>query len=114
MDGGTRLLHHARRLIERGWTQHTDARAADDTPVHPWDARAASWSLLGALVAAVEHTADTHGEQAALRELAHTCILLADTLDTDSLDDWNDAPARTGKDVIAALDRAATSTDTPC
>jgi len=40
MDGGTRLLHDARQLIERGWTRHADARAADHSPVHPWDDRA--------------------------------------------------------------------------
>jgi hypothetical protein len=106
------LLDRARRLIARGWTQHADARAADHSPVHPWDDRAASWSLLGALVAAVEHTAATRGEQTAMSELAHTCILLADTVDTDSLEHWNDSPERTRNDVLAALDHAATLTGT--
>lgn len=111
MDSGIRLLQHARRLIERGWTQHADARDAGDVPVQPWDDRAVSWSLLGALVAAVDHAADIHGENTAIRELALTCVLLADNLDTDSLEEWNDSPARTQQNVLAALDGAATHTD---
>lgn len=107
MDSGARLLHHARHLIERGWTQDADARAADNSRVQPWDKRATRWSLLGALVAAVERIATTVNEYTAVRELARGCILLADTLDTDSLEQWNDSPARTREDVLSALDHAA-------
>jgi hypothetical protein len=110
MDAGTGLLGHARQLVNLGWTQHADARDADGSPVRPWDTRAASWSLLGALVAAVECIAAVEGEQAAISELAHTCIQLADFLDADSLEQWNDSPGRTSNDVLAALDRAATRT----
>ena len=109
MDGGTALLKHARRLIEQGWTQRADARDEHDSPVPPWDRRAASWSLLGALVAAVEQTAATRGERTAISELASTCILLADALDTDSLERWNDRPERTRDDVCVALALAATA-----
>lgn len=101
------LLAHARRLIASGWTQHADARAADETVVHPWDATAVAWSLLGSLVAAVEHVSSTRGEQPAIRDLALTCILLAETVDSDSLELWNDAPERTSHDVLAAIDKAA-------
>jgi hypothetical protein len=104
----TRLPQHARRLIERGWTQHADARAADDSVVHPCDGRAVSWSLLGALVAAVEHVAGGEGEHAAIAQLARTCVLLADIVDTDSLERWNDTPERVRDDVLAALDQATT------
>jgi hypothetical protein len=104
MDGRSLLLAHARRLIATGWTQHADARASDDTAVHPWDNRAIRWSLLGALVAAVEYTAANRGEPAALRDLAGTCILLAETVDADSLQHWNDTPDRTIGDVLTALD----------
>lgn len=110
MNGGPSLLRHAHQLIERGWTQHADARTADDGVVSPWDDRAASWSLLGALVAAVEDRAAALGEEAAIGDLARTCMRLADTLDTDSLEHWNDDPARTREDVLAALDRAGAST----
>jgi hypothetical protein len=111
MDSGPRLLRHARALVERGWTQHADARAADNSAVRPWDDRATSWSLLGALVAAVERIAATHGEDTAVSELAQSCILLADTLDTDSLEHWNDAPSRTREEVLAAIDHATALTD---
>lgn len=110
MSGDTRLLRHARRLIERGWTQHADARAADNSVVHPCDGRAVSWSLLGALVAAVEDVAGSEGEPAALGQLARTCTLLADIVDTDSLDQWNDARERVRDDVLAALGQAARET----
>ena len=106
MDGGTRLLQHARQLVDRGWTQHADARAADKSSVHPWDDRATSWSLLGALVAAVERIAATDDEHTAISELARTCIHLADTLDADSLEHWNDSADRTREDVLSALDHA--------
>jgi hypothetical protein len=103
MGGGTRLLQHARQLVDRGWTQHADARASDKSSVHPWDNRATTWSLL---VAAVERIAATDDEHTAISELARTCIHLADTLDTDSLEHWNDAPDRTREDVLSALDHA--------
>jgi hypothetical protein len=102
----TRLPQHVRRLIERGWTQHADARAADGSVVHPCDGRAVSWSLLGALVAAVEHIAADEGEHTAIGQLARTCMLLADIVDTDSLEEWNDARERARDDVVAALDHA--------
>jgi hypothetical protein len=97
-------------LIAAGWTQHADARAPDDTAVQPWESRAVRWSLLGALVAAVEHSAANRGEPTALRDLARTCILLAESVDADSLEDWNDTPDRTLDDVLDALDQAAALT----
>jgi len=102
----TRLPQHARDLIQRGWTQYADARAADNSIAHPCDGDAVSWSPLGALVAAVEHVSAREGEHAALGQLARTCTLLADILDTDSLEQWNDAPERARDDVVAALDQA--------
>jgi hypothetical protein len=110
MSRDTRLPEHASRLIERGWTQHADARDADESIVHPCDGRAVSWSLLGALVAAVEHVACSDGEHAAIGQLARTCTLLADIVDSDSLEQWNDARERTRDDVVAVLEQAATGT----
>lgn len=112
MAEGRALLEHARELIRRGWTQHADARDGDAKPVRPWDDQAASWSLLGALVAAVEHTAAVDGEHAAISELAQACILLADILDTDSLNAWNDSPDRSSEDVLAAIETAVAGTQT--
>jgi hypothetical protein len=100
------LLTGARRLIQQGWTQHADARAADDTPVSPWNPTATSWSLLGALVASLEQLAAYLGEPAAISDLARACIKLSDILDADSLEQWNDAPGRTADEVIDALGSA--------
>jgi len=107
VGGETRLPRCARQLIERGWTQHADARTADDSVVHPCDGSAVSWSLLGALVVAVEGVAASNGEYAAIRELARTCVLLADIVDSDSLEEWNDDAERTRQDVLGALEQAA-------
>jgi hypothetical protein len=108
VSGATRLPQHARQLIERGWTQYADARRADGSIVHPCDGGAVSWSLLGALVVAVEGVAVSEGEHAAIGELARTCVLLAEIVDSDSLEEWNDAGERTREDVLAALEQAAT------
>ncbi len=113
MSRDERLPRHARGLVERGWTQHADARAADDSVVHPCDGRAVSWSLLGALVAAVEDVAASEGEHDALGQLTRTCILLADIVDTDSLEQWNDARERVRDDVVAALVRATVDLSGP-
>ena len=103
MGAEIHLARQAHDLIERGWSQHVDARAADGSAVHPCDDTATSWSLLGALVAALERVAGAEGERPAFDELARTCVRLADVVDSDSLEDWNDDPARTHDEVLAAL-----------
>jgi hypothetical protein len=100
------LLSGARKLIAFSWTQDADARDADGFPIDPSSPDAVCWSLLGALVAGYERLLWSDGERAALEELARTCLLLGDVLDSDSLTDWNNVPGRTQADVLAALDRA--------
>ena len=51
---GQRLLQDARLLVADSWCRGVDARDADGFEVAPWDERAASWSLLGAMVAVLE------------------------------------------------------------
>jgi hypothetical protein len=101
------FLTEARSLIGASWTQHADARAVDGRATDPWSADAASWSLLGALVAVYERFGWSYGQAAALQALAGACELLAETLDSDSLSNWNDAPGRTQTDVVTTLDEAA-------
>jgi hypothetical protein len=101
-----RLIEAARELVQRSWTQVADARSRDGAPVEPWSGEAASWSLLGALVAVVDHLHAELGEVEALRALAAACVLLAATVHTDSLAEWNDAPDRTREQVLDVLDRA--------
>src|ERR1041385_5678234 len=106
MTDAVALLRRARELIDSGWTQGADARAADGTPLDPWSDEAASWSLLGALVAALEE-AEEHDQTISLTELALALDALAGFVDDDSLARWNDAPGRTLHQVESALAAAA-------
>jgi hypothetical protein len=102
---GHRLLEDALALVCGGWTQCADARARDGTSVAAWSPLAASWSLLGALVAAYSSRA-ADDEERALAALIEACRRLAQVLDTYDLDAWNNAPVRTQADVADALERA--------
>jgi hypothetical protein len=99
------LLPHARKLIGQGWTQHADARDTDGQPIQPWSPHAVAWSLLGALVAALE-AGTAENEPLAFARLANACVALAAVIDRDSLDAWNDDATRTPADVLQTLERA--------
>jgi hypothetical protein len=73
--------------------------------VDPWSEEARSWSLLGALVAALE-AEGVQGDELPLQELAEGLYALAGLIDTGSLSEWNDDSARTQAGVIEVLDRA--------
>jgi hypothetical protein len=103
---GLRLLLDARRLVAASWCCGADARDADGVEVDPWAVQAASWSLLGAIVAALEDQAVEDGELP-LDELAAVLYALAGLIETDSLVDWNDDPRQTQENVLEVLDRAA-------
>ena len=100
------LLRRASDLIRRGWTQHAESRDAGGDAVDPWQPAATCWSLLGALVAALEEQTD-NGDDLPLHELADALDALALFVDADSLAEWNDDPRRTRDDVTGALDSAA-------
>jgi hypothetical protein len=100
------LLRHASDLIRRGWTQRAESRDAGGDAVDPWQPTATCWSLLGALVAALEEQADS-GHDLPLQELADALDALALFVDADSLADWNDDSARTHDDVMRVLNAAA-------
>ncbi len=102
------LLYRARDLVGQGWTQHADARAADGASVHPWNDAAVEWSLLGAIVAALEELADDDRDLP-LVHLALALDELALHVDDDSLARWNDLSSRTQADVERVLDVAARS-----
>jgi hypothetical protein len=74
--------------------------------VDPWNDAAASWSLLGAMVAVLEREASFERELP-LAELGAALYALADLIDADSLVDWNDDPRQTQDNVVAVLDQAA-------
>jgi hypothetical protein len=102
-----RLLREARALVAKAWCRGAEARDSAGTKVSPWDDRAASWSLLGAIVAVLEREASGDRELPT-PELATALYALADLVDSDSLVEWNDRPRQTQGNVVAVLDRAAT------
>ena len=63
-----------------------------------------SWSLLGALVAAVDLPPDP--EPAFLGPLRRALSALAEVIDEASLSAWNDAPGRTQAEVLQILEAA--------
>jgi hypothetical protein len=97
------LLRDAQHLVERGWTQHADSRSASGAEVDPWAPTAASWSLLGAVVAAAEQYAQRHQRDVPLEQLAGALHELAKLIDDDSLAAWNDASGRTQQEVVETL-----------
>jgi hypothetical protein len=99
---GLRVLTNAAALVREGWCRGADARAPDGAEVDPWDERAASWSLLGAIVAVLEREARVRGE-VPLEELAAALYALADVIEVDSLAEWNDADGRSRDEVLDAL-----------
>jgi hypothetical protein len=103
---GERLLQDARKLVAECWCRGADARDVDGFEVDPWDDDAASWSLLGAVVAVLEREASLAGELP-LDELGAALYALADLIETESLVDWNDDPGQTQAKVVAVLDQAA-------
>ena len=103
---GRRLLEATRELVAESWCSGADALDANGFEVDPWEDTAASWSLLGAVVAVLERDASRAGELP-LAELGAALFALADLIPTDSLADWNDDPQQTQANVIAVLDQAA-------
>ena len=99
-------MEGARELVAESWCQGADARDVNGFDVDPWDDEAASWSLLGAVVAVLELEASLAGDLP-LGELGAALFALADLIKTDSLVDWNDDPRQTQGNVIAVLDQAA-------
>jgi hypothetical protein len=103
---GLRLLRETRALVAEAWCKGADARDAAGSKVSPWDDRAASWSVLGAIVAVLEREA-SRDRELPLAELGTALYALARLVDSDSLVEWNDHPRQTQGNVVAVLDRAA-------
>jgi hypothetical protein len=109
---GLQLLADTRALLGLGWCQRADARRADGQEVQPWDEHAASWSILGAIVAVLEREAVERGE-IPLEELAAALYALADVITTDSLEAWNDDPKRTQDEVVRVITAAEARFEPP-
>jgi hypothetical protein len=100
-----RLLDRSADRIATGWTQGAEARTADGHIADPWSGTATSWSLLGALVAALEES--SADEQTRLHALAQALDALARFVDDDSLAAWNDRSTQTCSHVLQTLNAAA-------
>jgi hypothetical protein len=107
---GRRLLQDARRLVAASWCRGADARDVNGREVNAWDDAAASWSLLGAMVAVLEREA-ARDRELPLTELGAALYALSGVIEADSLVDWNDDPRQTQDHVLAVLDEAAAAYD---
>jgi hypothetical protein len=95
---GSKLLHDASVLVERGWCQGTEARDVNGRAIDVGAADAASWSLLGALQATT--VADPSTE---LQDIGDAVAALAELILDPSLANWNDSETRTKLEVLRVL-----------
>ena len=105
------MLQEARGLLQRGWSRGAQARDAQGEVVLPWSEEAASWSLLGALLARwqvhdMQEDADFVAHRADARALGDATQALGEATGTAALDQWNDADERNLADVLGAVDGA--------
>jgi hypothetical protein len=105
------MLTEARGFLRRGWSKGAQARDVRGHVVNAWSDTAASWSLVGALLASWHRhddrlDADFVAHSAEALALAEATDVLARSAGTLAIDAWNDAPGRNLGDVIAAIDRA--------
>jgi hypothetical protein len=95
---GSKLLHDAGVLVERGWCQGTEARDADGQATDVVADDAAAWSLLGALQATTVSDPSTE-----LQDVGDAVAALAELIMDPSLANWNDFAARTKLEVLSVL-----------
>jgi hypothetical protein len=102
------LLGRAHGYVRKGWCQGADATDASGEPVEPWSAEATRWSLLGAIVAALDRPESRSGRELPLGALATAMGALADLIYEPSLGRWNDDPLRSQQEVLTVLEGART------
>jgi hypothetical protein len=95
---GSKLLHDAGVLVEKGWCQGTEARNAHGEATDVRGTDATSWSLLGALQATTVSDPSTQ-----LQDVGDAVAALAELIMDPSLANWNDAHARTKLEVVTVL-----------
>ena len=104
------MLSEARGLLLRGWSRGAQARDPQGQIVLPWSEEAASWSLLGSLLATWQvhdmDDSDFVSHRADARALGDATQALGDATGTSALDQWNDADGRNIGEVVGAVDRA--------
>jgi hypothetical protein len=95
---GSKLLHDAGALVEKGWCQGAEARDARGLVTTVGAADAAAWSLLGALQATTAADPSTD-----LQDIGVAVSALAELIKDPSLANWNDSEARTKLEVLSVL-----------
>jgi hypothetical protein len=105
LTAAVELLGRVHAYVRKGWCQGADATDASGEPVEPWSAEAARWSLLGAVVAALDRP-ESPGHELPLTALAVALGALADLIYEPSLARWNDDPLRSQQEVLTVLERA--------
>ncbi|HEX4679018.1 MAG TPA: hypothetical protein VH210_07420 [Gaiellaceae bacterium] len=95
---GSKLLHDASVLVEKGWCQGAEARDAHGLATAVGAADAAAWSLLGALQATTAADPATR-----LQDIGEAVSALAEVIMDPSLANWNDSEARTKLEVLRVL-----------
>ena len=105
------MLMEARGLLLRGWSQDAQARDEKGQPIQAWSLDAASWSLLGSLLASwYRHNeslqADFVAHSMDARALGDAMAALGSASGSADLDAWNDAEERELSDVLAVIDAA--------
>jgi hypothetical protein len=98
---GSKLLHDAGVLVEKGWCQGAEARDARGLATGVGAADAAAWSLLGALQATSAADPTT-----GLEDIGTAVSALAELIKDPSLANWNDSEARTKLEVLSVLKNA--------
>jgi hypothetical protein len=95
---GSKLLHEASALVEKGWCQGAEARDARGRVTRVGAADCVAWSLLGALQATTAGDPET-----GLEDIGVAVSALAELINDPSLAHWNDAEARTKLEVLSVL-----------
>ena len=95
---GSKLLHDAGVLVERGWCQGTEARDSSGRATDVVADDATAWSLLGALQATTVADPSTR-----LQDIGDAVAALAEVIMDPSLADLNDSTARTKLEVLSVL-----------
>ena len=108
LPAAAELLGRVHGYVRKAWCQGADATDASGEPVEPWSAEAARWSLLGAIVAALDRPESRQGRELPLPALAIAMGALAVLIYEPSLARWNDDPLRSQQEVLTVLERAQT------
>jgi hypothetical protein len=100
------MLMEARQRVADGWCTGAVARDRDEAGVLAWSPSARSWSILGAILASWHD----HGS---VEPIITSVSALAKATGASAVEVWNDRPARTQEEVVAAFDRAIELTRDP-